>query len=209
MVPAGEHGWTKKAESVSVFASRAFVTVTLAANIRGGMWTQIVYEGKSDRVHRHGPHFPCQLVSHSPTHWITQEAYEYFVTVIDLSLTWHTAANAFTLWSHHGRDFICTRGPTLGRLPSRREHVREVPPSSTQCRTRTSAASSSCTSTKPMAWCVCSVCWFGMFVRFVGMLVWFARPQNEECSQSQVPVNVVIWTLQPSGEEGEAVVRVK
>ena len=47
MVPAGERGWTKKAESASVFASRAFVTVTLAANMRGGMWTQIVYERPS------------------------------------------------------------------------------------------------------------------------------------------------------------------
>ena len=28
----------------------------------------------SDRVHPHGPAFPCQLVSHSPTHWITQDA---------------------------------------------------------------------------------------------------------------------------------------
>ena len=74
MVPAGERGWTKRTESAHVFASRAFVTVTLAANMRGGMWTQIVYEGKSGRVHPHGPHFPRQLVSHSPTHWITQEA---------------------------------------------------------------------------------------------------------------------------------------
>ena len=57
------------AESAYVFSSRAFVTVTLAANMMGGMWTQIVYEGKSDRVHPHGPAFPCQLVSHSPTHW--------------------------------------------------------------------------------------------------------------------------------------------
>ena len=53
----GERGWTKKAESAHVFASRAFVTVTLAANMRGGMWTQIVYEGKSDREHPQGPHF--------------------------------------------------------------------------------------------------------------------------------------------------------
>ena len=40
MVPAGERGWTKKAELATVFASRAFVTVTLAANMRGGMWTR-------------------------------------------------------------------------------------------------------------------------------------------------------------------------
>ena len=32
----------------------------------GAIWTQIVHEGKSDRVHPHGPHFPRQLVSHSP-----------------------------------------------------------------------------------------------------------------------------------------------
>ena len=32
MVPAGECGWTKKAEPAHVFASRAFVTVTLSAN---------------------------------------------------------------------------------------------------------------------------------------------------------------------------------
>ena len=74
MVPSGERGWTKRAESTHVFALRAFVTVTLAANMRGGMWTQIAYEGKSDRVRPHGPLFPRQLVSHSPTHWITQEA---------------------------------------------------------------------------------------------------------------------------------------
>ena len=73
MVPAGERGRTKKAEPANGFASRAFVTVTLPAKMRGGMWTQIVYEGKSDRAHPHGPHFPRQLVSHSPTHWITQE----------------------------------------------------------------------------------------------------------------------------------------
>ena len=54
--------------------ARPFVTVTLAANMRGGMWTQIVYEEKTDRVHSHGPLFPRQLVSHSPTHWITQDA---------------------------------------------------------------------------------------------------------------------------------------
>ena len=61
MVPTGERGWTKKAESAHVFASRAFVTVTLAANMRGGMWTQIVYEEKTDRVHPHAPLFPRQL----------------------------------------------------------------------------------------------------------------------------------------------------
>ena len=41
MVPSGERGWTKKGESAHVFASRTFVTVTLAANMRGGMWTTL------------------------------------------------------------------------------------------------------------------------------------------------------------------------
>ena len=63
---------SKKSESACVFASRAFVTVTLAAIMRGGMWTQIASQEKTDRVHPHGPLFPRQLVSHSPTHWITQ-----------------------------------------------------------------------------------------------------------------------------------------
>ena len=65
---------------------RAFVTVTLAAKMRGGMWTQIVYEGKSGRVHPHGPHFPRQLVSHSPTHWITQEALLDMIDAIDADM---------------------------------------------------------------------------------------------------------------------------
>ena len=86
MVPAGERGWTKRAESAHIFASRAFVTVTLAANMRGGMWTQIVCEGKTDRVHLHGPLFPRQLVSHSPTHWITQEALLDTIDAIDADM---------------------------------------------------------------------------------------------------------------------------
>ena len=45
MVPSGERGWTKRAESTHVYPLRAVVTVTLAANMRGGLWTQIVYEG--------------------------------------------------------------------------------------------------------------------------------------------------------------------
>ena len=44
----------QKAEPANVFASRAFVTVTLAANIRGGPWTQIICEEKSDRAHLAG-----------------------------------------------------------------------------------------------------------------------------------------------------------
>ena len=86
MVPSGERGWTKRAESTHVFASRAFFTVTLAANMRGGMWTQIVYEGKSDRVQPHRPLFPRQLVSHSPAHWITQEALLDLIDAIDTDM---------------------------------------------------------------------------------------------------------------------------
>ena len=86
MAPAGERGWTKSAESAHVFASRAFVTVTLAANMRGGMWTQIVYEGKTDRVRPHGPLLPRQLVSHSPTHRITQEALLDMIDAIDADM---------------------------------------------------------------------------------------------------------------------------
>ena len=67
LVPTGERGWTKKAEPAHVCASRTFDTVTLAANMRGGMWTQIVHEEKTDRVHPRGPLFPRQLVSHSWT----------------------------------------------------------------------------------------------------------------------------------------------
>ena len=59
---------------------------TFAANMRGGKWTQIVYEGKSDRVHPHGPAFPRQLVSHSPTHWITQDALLDMIDAIDADM---------------------------------------------------------------------------------------------------------------------------
>ena len=87
MVPTGERvGGPKKTESAHVFVSRAFVTVTRAANMRGGMGTQIVYEGKTDRVHPHGPLFPRQLVSHSLTHWITQEAVLDMIVPIDTDM---------------------------------------------------------------------------------------------------------------------------
>ena len=86
IVPAGERGWTKKAASAHVFASRAFITVTLASSMRDGMWKNIIHEEKSDRVHRHGPAFPCQLVSHSPTHWITQEALLDMIDAIDADM---------------------------------------------------------------------------------------------------------------------------
>ena len=42
--------------------------------------------GKSDPVHPHGPVFPCQLVSHSPTHWITQEALLNMIDAIDAGM---------------------------------------------------------------------------------------------------------------------------
>ena len=82
VAPAGERRWSKRAESTHVFASRAFVTVTLAANMR----TQIVCEGKTDRVHPHGPLFARQLVTHSPTHWITQEALLDMIDAIDTDM---------------------------------------------------------------------------------------------------------------------------
>ena len=98
IVPTGERGWTKRAEAAHVFASRAFVTVTLAANMRGGMWTQIVYEGKSDREHIHGPAFPCQLVSHSPTHWITQDALLDMIDAIDADMHARPGDAELTPW---------------------------------------------------------------------------------------------------------------
>ena len=42
--------------------------------------------GKTDRVHAQGPAFPCQLVSHSPTHWITQDAVLDMIDVIDADM---------------------------------------------------------------------------------------------------------------------------
>ena len=101
----------KKAESVSVFASRAFLTVTLAANMRGGMWTQIVYEGKSDRVHPHGPHFPRQLVSHSPTHWITQDAPLDMIDAIDTDMHARLGWSIWTL-AHRCSDSCCSHSCT-------------------------------------------------------------------------------------------------
>ena len=54
--------------------------------MRGCMWTQIVYEEKTDRVHPHGPHFPFQLVSLSSTHWIAQEALLNMIDAIDADM---------------------------------------------------------------------------------------------------------------------------
>ena len=76
----------KRAESTQVFASGALVTVTLAANMRGGMWTQTVCEVKTDRVRPHGRLFPRQLVSHSPTHWVTQDALLDTIDAIDTDM---------------------------------------------------------------------------------------------------------------------------
>ena len=98
MVPSGERGWTQKAESACVFASRASVTVTLGANMRGGMWTQFVFEGKSDRVQPHGPLCPRQLVSHSPTHWITQEALLDMIDAIDADMHARAGDAELTPW---------------------------------------------------------------------------------------------------------------
>ena len=97
IVPTGERGWTKRAEPAHVFASRAFVTVTLAANMRSGMWAQNVHEGKSGRVH-HGPAFLRQLVSHSPTHWITQEALLDMIDAIDADMHARPGDAELTPW---------------------------------------------------------------------------------------------------------------
>ena len=67
MVPTGERGWTKKPS-------------------QHGMWTQIVCERKTHRVHPHGPLFPRQLVYHSPTHWITQDALLDMIDAIDTDM---------------------------------------------------------------------------------------------------------------------------
>ena len=40
----------------------------------------------ADRVHPHGPLFPRQLVSHSPTHWITQDAPLDMIDAIDADM---------------------------------------------------------------------------------------------------------------------------
>ena len=62
------------------------------------MWTQIVYEEKSDRVHPDGPHFPRQLVSHSPTHWITQEALLNVIDAIDADMHARAGDAELTPW---------------------------------------------------------------------------------------------------------------
>ena len=75
-----------KKPSQPMSSPRAPSPRSLAANMRGGVWTQIVYEEKIDRVHPHGPLFPRQLVSHSPTHWITQEALLDMIDAIDADM---------------------------------------------------------------------------------------------------------------------------
>ena len=62
------------------------------------MWTLIDYEGKSDRVHPHGPAFPCQLVSHSPTHWITQDALLDMIDAIDADMHARPGDAELTPW---------------------------------------------------------------------------------------------------------------
>ena len=48
--------------------------------------TQIVYEKKTDRVRLHGPIFPRHCVSHTPTHWITQDALLDMIDAIDADM---------------------------------------------------------------------------------------------------------------------------
>ena len=96
----------------------AFVTVTLAANMRGGMWTQIAYEGKSDQVQPHGPLFPRQLVSHSPTHRITQEGLLDMIDAIDTDMN-AGAGDAelipWLLFPDRAPHFFCARSEMLSR----------------------------------------------------------------------------------------------
>ena len=114
MVAAGERRWTRRAESTHVFTSRAFVTVTLAANMRGGMWTQIVYEGKSDRVRPHGPLFPRP----TPTHWITQEALWDMIDAIDTDMNAGAGDAELIPWllvPDRAPQFFCARSEMLSR----------------------------------------------------------------------------------------------
>ena len=63
--------------------------------------TQIVYEKKTDRVRPHGPIFPRQLVSHTPTHWITQEALLDMIDAIDADMNARPGDAELILWIVH------------------------------------------------------------------------------------------------------------
>ena len=50
------------------------------------MYSQIIYERKTDWVRPHGSLFLRQFVTHSPTHWITQDALLDMIDVIDANM---------------------------------------------------------------------------------------------------------------------------
>ena len=56
------------------------------------------HERKTDRVHSHGPHFPRQLVSHSPTHRITQDALLDMIDAIDTDMHARPGDAELILW---------------------------------------------------------------------------------------------------------------
>ena len=87
MVPAGGRGWTEKAEPACDFAS---------TRLRHGH-ARCEHGAACGRRPSapHGPHFPRQLVSHSPTHWITQDA------LLDHDRR-DRRGHARTPWSHPG-----------------------------------------------------------------------------------------------------------
>ena len=105
------------------------------------------------------------------------------------------AANAFALWFHHRRDVSCSRGPNrcdgcraVENKCERRHHCgrRSVEPGQTQRRRD---------ALHPLL----------MAGSRIGESFFSLGAQVDERSQIRLPVNVVLLTLQPQGEEREAV----
>ena len=87
------------ASSTSALASESH-------RIACGTWTRQLcawfqkkaeYEEKTDRVHPHGPLSPRHLMSHSPTHWITQEAHMDMIDPIDADMHASIASLSFVV----------------------------------------------------------------------------------------------------------------
>ena len=93
--------------------------LALTANMRGGMWTQIVYEKKTDRVRPHGPIFPRQLVSYTPTHWITQDALLDMIDAIDADMNALVTPSSGTAQRTHSRWTERTCEPSRTRSAAR------------------------------------------------------------------------------------------
>ena len=70
-IPAGERGWTRGPNQPTSLASGADRHGHTCCKHERWHVDSIVYEVKTDRVCPHGRLFPRQLVSHSPTHWVT------------------------------------------------------------------------------------------------------------------------------------------